>query len=139
MLYTSLIHPPILKALAAAGHGSKVLIADGNYPLATHTHSGAEQVYLNLSPGLVTVTDILTAVLTAVPVEAAQVMQPSNGSEPGIFADFRRLLPELDLQGVQRFTFYDLAKQDDVALVIASGDQRLYTNILLTIGVVPPA
>jgi L-fucose mutarotase/ribose pyranase (RbsD/FucU family) len=26
-----------------------------------------------------------------------------------------------------------------VALVVATGDQRLYANILLTIGVVPPA
>lgn len=139
MLSTTLIHPQILKALAAAGHGSKVLIADGNYPLSTHTASGAQRVYLNLSAGLLSVTDIVTAVLTAIPVEAAQVMQPPDGSDTAIFADFRRLLSGLDLQGVQRFAFYDLAKQNDVALVIASGDQRLYANILLTIGVVPSA
>ena len=34
MLRTDLIHPPLLEALARCGHGSKVLIADGNYPLA---------------------------------------------------------------------------------------------------------
>lgn len=41
MLYTPLTHPTILKVLAMAGHGSKVLIADGNYPLATHTYADA--------------------------------------------------------------------------------------------------
>lgn len=139
MLYTKLLHPLILRALASAGHGSKILLADGNYPLSTHTSMDAEKVYLNLSPGLLTVTDILTAVLSAVPVEAAQVMQTHDRSEPAILTDFRRLLPELALDGVERFAFYQLAKQDDVALVIASGDQRLYANILLTVGVVPPA
>lgn len=136
MLRTKLIHPPLLKALAAAGHGSRILIADGNYPLATHTNRDAEHIYLNLSPGLLSVSAILEGVLTAVTIEAAHVMQPADGSEPAIFADFRRALPALTLQPVERFAFYDLARQYDLALAIASGDQRLYANILLTIGVV---
>jgi L-fucose mutarotase/ribose pyranase (RbsD/FucU family) len=32
----------------------------------------------------------------------------------------------------------DVACESDVALVIATGEQRIYGNILLTIGVVPP-
>jgi L-fucose mutarotase len=138
MLYTKLTHPAILGALAAAGHGSRVLITDGNYPLSAQTPSGAERVYLNLSPGLVRVTDILEAVLTVIPIEAVQVMGPENGSEPDIFAEFRTFLPNSPLQAVGRFDFYALARQPDVVLAIASGDQRLYANILLTIGVVPP-
>ncbi|HOS03406.1 MAG TPA: RbsD/FucU domain-containing protein, partial [Candidatus Hydrogenedentes bacterium] len=35
MLKQRLIHPEILDALAAAGHGSKILITDGNYPAST--------------------------------------------------------------------------------------------------------
>ncbi len=136
MLYTSLTHPAILRALAMGGHGSKVLIADGNYPCATHAFAGAEHVYLNLRPGLVPVTDILEVILTAIPVEAAHVMQPGDGSEPDIYQDFQRMLPNHTLQPVERFAFYELARQHDVVLVIASGDQRLYANILLTIGVV---
>lgn len=50
MLYTKLTHPAILGALAATGHGSRVLITDGNYPLSTQTPPGAERVYLNLQP-----------------------------------------------------------------------------------------
>ncbi|MBV9231140.1 MAG: RbsD/FucU family protein [Chloroflexi bacterium] len=138
MLYSKLIHPPIIKALAAAGHGSKILIADGNYPLATHSNPRAEHIFLNLRPGLVSVTDILETIQTAIPIEAAHVMQPNDGSEPTIFTDFRTLLSSIELQPLERFAFYDFARQFDVALAIASGDQRLYANIMLTIGVVQP-
>src|SRR5579883_1322184 len=75
MLRTQLLHPTILQALAGAGHGSTVLIADGNYPLSTKTNPQAARVYLNLRPGLVSVTEILATILTAIPVEAAHVMQ----------------------------------------------------------------
>ncbi|HTI15999.1 MAG TPA: RbsD/FucU family protein [Dictyobacter sp.] len=139
MLYSKLTHPMILQALAAAGHGSKVLIADGNYPLSTKTFSGAELVYLNLRPGQVTVTDVLETLLTAIPVEAAHVMQPHDGSTPAIYTEFGRLLPAMTLERVERFSFYDLACEPDVALAIETGEQRLYANILLTIGVVQPS
>jgi L-fucose mutarotase len=39
---------------------------------------------------------------------------------------------------LERFAFYDVARSPNVALVIATGEQRIYANILLTIGVVPP-
>ena len=158
MLRTKLTHPMIIKALAAAGHGSMVLITDGNYPASTRSYSNAELVYLNLMPGMVKVTDVLEAVLTAIPVEAVHVMRPdisndpvdkdslmmrrtapgSVHQEPSIWADFRRMIPDLALQPVERFAFYDMARQPDIALVVATGDQRLYANIMLTIGVVPP-
>ena len=139
MLKTRLTHPALLEALAAAGHGSRVLIADGNYPMATKTAPGARLVYLNLTRGQIQATDVLAALLTAIPVEAAHVMRPDDGSEPTIFGSFREQLPGIELQGVERFEFYDLARANDVALAIATGEQRLYANILLTVGVVPPA
>jgi L-fucose mutarotase len=138
MLKTQLLHPTILKALAQSGHGSMVLIPDGNYPFNTGTNPAAEHVFLNLSPGLVTVTQVLDTLLTAIPVEAAHVMQPDDGSEPPIFAEFRQRLPALTLQKLKRFAFYDFARTLNVSLVVATGDQRLYANLLLTIGVVPP-
>ena len=62
------------------------------------------------------------------------------GLDPPIFADFRRIIreqnPSLDLAHIERFAFYEAAGSKDVTLTIASGDQRLYANILLTIGVV---
>jgi L-fucose mutarotase len=135
-----LTHPEIIGALAAAGHGSTVLLADANYPHATAVGPNARNVYLNLRPGQVPVDDILATVLSAVPVESAFVMQPDDGSEPPVFGRFRELLgSSVAPQPLARPDFYAAARRLDLALAIASGDQRLYANILLTIGVVTPA
>src|SRR5664280_1458699 len=129
MLKTRLLHPEILQALGEAGHGAQVLIADGNYPLATRSSGAARHVHLNLAPGLVTVTDVLRVLV---------VMIPDSGPEPGIFAEFRDLLPEVPLQPLGRFQFYDTARGPDLALAISTGEQRIYANLLLTIGVLMP-
>jgi L-fucose mutarotase len=138
MLRGKLIHPEILEALGKAGHGSKILIADGNYPFSTGSNPQAKKVFLNLSPGLLSATAVLQALAQAIPVEAAQVMG-KDGDEPTIFKDFRGILPgNITLQPLERFTFYATAKETDVALVIATGEERTYANILITIGVVQP-
>ena len=138
MLKTTLLHPEILFALGAAGHGSQILIADGNYPFATRSNPAAEKVFLNLCPGVLSVTDVLRVLAEAVPVEAAHVMATADGTEPPIWSEFRALLPDNPLQPLERFAFYDAASTSDVTLVVATGEQRIYANILLTIGVVMP-
>lgn len=135
MLRYPLTHPEILDALGSAGHGSRVLLADANYPFRTAAGPHARLVYLNVRPGLVGVVDMLAVLSTAVVVEEALVMLPDTGPEPDIFAAFRQLLPDLELPGVPRPAFYAAARSEDVALVIATGEQRLYANILLTLGV----
>ena len=145
MLKSRLIHPELAGALAAAGHGAKVLLADGNYPLSTRTPPDAARVYLNLAPGVVSVTQALEVLLTAIPVEAAEVMVPADGPEPAVFGEFRRLLGAAgrggapDLAPLEREAFYAAASAPDVAVAVATGEGRLYANLLLTIGVVPPA
>lgn len=136
MLKQQLIHPEILEALAAAGHGSKILITDGNYPASTMVGDNAALVYLNLAPGMPTVTEVLRVLLTAIPVEEAAVMEPAEGPEPAIFDEFRALLPDLQLTGYDRFLFYEEASSSDTCLQIVTGEQRIYANLLLTIGVV---
>ena len=138
MLKTALIHPEILRALGSAGHGSQVLITDGNYPHTTGSNPLAQRVFLNLTPGLLTATDVLRVVAQSIPIEAAQVMATADGSEPPIWAEFRESLPGNLLEPLERFAFYEAGRGRDVALVIATGEQRIYANILLTIGVVPP-
>ncbi len=138
MLKTRLLHPEILAALGEAGHGAQVLIADGNYPLATRSNPDGYRVFLNLEPGKLTVTDVLSVLADAIPIEAAHVMGPDDGSEPSIYEDFRALLPDNPLNRLGRFDFYDMARGPDTALAIATGEQRIYANILLTIGVVKP-
>lgn len=138
MLKTTLLHPEILYALGAAGHGSKVLISDGNYPHTTGSNPAATRVFLNLAPGVLTVTEILKVIIEAIPVEAVNVMATADGSTPPIWAEFSGILPQNTLEPLERFAFYDAASKENVALVIASGEQRIYANILLTIGVVMP-
>ena len=138
MLRYRLTHSELAAALAAAGHGSTVLLADGNYPLSTASAPAARRVYLNLRPGQVSVDDILETVLDAVPIEAARVMRPDSGPEPAVFGRFRALVGDAPLTTLARHDFYATAREPDLAVAVASGDQRAYANILLTIGVVPP-
>lgn len=42
----------------------------------------------------------------------------------------------LELTRIARFTFYEAASGPDVCLTIATGQQRIYANLLLPIGVV---
>ena len=136
MISHPLVHPEILSALASAGHGSQVLVADANFPFATVVGPHAKVVYLNLRPGLVGAEDVLEALLTAVVVESAAVMVPAEGPEPEIFASFRRLLPGLELTGLSRQEFYAQTRSEDLALLVATGEQRIFSNVLLTLGVV---
>jgi L-fucose mutarotase len=135
MLRHRLIHPDILQALASAGHGSRVLIADGNYPAITRAGENASLVYLNLAPGIPTVSQVLDVLLSAVPLEDAAVMEPDEDSDPPVFNEFRRLLPGIELTRLGRFEFYEESSSPDTCLQIVTGDQRLYANLLLTIGV----
>jgi L-fucose mutarotase len=48
------------------------------------------------------------------------------------------LLPDVPLEPLKRFAFYDTACGPDLALAISTGEQRIYANLLLTIGVVRP-
>jgi L-fucose mutarotase len=135
-----LIHPPLLAALGAAGHGGKILLADANYSHSTNVYPAATVIYLNLRPGLVTVDQVLEPVLAAVPVEAVTVMRPDDGSTPAVFARYRELLGEnLPLRPLGRLEFYDECRQPDLAVCVATGDARLYANVLLTIGYITPA
>ena len=134
MLTLPLIHPPLVHALALAGHGAKMLIADGNFPYATVRHPMAELVHLNLAPGLLTVDQVLTPVLSAVTIEAAQIMGPDDGSEVPAHRAYRAAVPGVSFDRVGRWDFYDIVRSQDVGLIVATGDQRQYANLLLTIG-----
>jgi L-fucose mutarotase len=138
MLRTGLIHPQILEVLAAAGHGSLVLISDGNFPSLTAPHPGARRVYLNLRPGLVTATDILATLRLVMPIEKAVLMEPDAGPAPAVHAELVGLLePATPVMRLSRAAFYAATRSDQLALVIASGDERWYANVLLTIGAAP--
>jgi L-fucose mutarotase len=134
-----LIHPPLLAALAATGHGGRVLIADANYSHSTNVSPSAARIYLNLRPGLVTVEQVLEPMLAAVPLEAVTVMRPDDGSTPAVFARYQEMVgDELPLQALGRLEFYEQCRQPDLAVCVATGDDTLYSNVLLTVGYIRP-
>ncbi len=145
MLKHHLVHPKINEVLARAGHHAKVLIADGNYPASTAIGPNAELVSLNLSPGVVSCTQVFEALLTAIPIEAANTMGiPPDDSfaqsdDPPIWNDFRKILKDaklkLELEPIDKWEFYKAVASDEHVLTIQTADQRLWANLLLTMSV----
>ena len=144
MLKHQLIHPTINEVLGRAGHHARVLIADGNYPASTKKGPNAQVVCLNLSPGVVTCAQVLRALLTAVPVDAVNIMgipaddSYANAGEPPAWDEYRRILKEaalpLKLEPVLKWDFYKVVESPDHVLTIQTADQALWANVLLTIG-----
>src|SRR5207237_675495 len=98
MLKHQLIHPQINAILGAAGHHATILIADGNYPASSKKGPGAQLVSLNLSPGVVNCTQVLEAVLSAVPIEAIHTMMYETTGpyaltgEPPVWQQYRETI-----------------------------------------------
>ena len=136
MLKISLLHPEILSVLGRNGHGAKVLIADGNFPFTTCVPATASKVYLNLAPGMLKVTDVLSVLKEVIPIEKFEIMLPPDGVEQSIHSEFKDMLDTVECFKLKRFEFYDQAKSAETCLVIATGETRRFANILLTIGVV---
>ena len=144
MLKHELIHPRINEILGRAGHHSKILLADGNYPAWNKKGPNAEVVSMNLSPGVITVSQALKAVLSAVPVDAVHTMGiPADDpyaqqGEPPVWSDYRRIMDaaglSIPLDPILKWEFYQAVESPDHVLTIQTGDQALWANVLLVMG-----
>jgi len=145
MLKHRLIHPRINEILGRAGHHSKVLIADGNYPASSTLGPRAEQVSLNLMPGVVNCTQVLEALLSAIPIERANTMMYEKtgpyalSEDPPVWANYRKAMKDaglkLELEPIEKWEFYKAVSTPDHVLTIQTADQQRFANLLLTIGV----
>jgi L-fucose mutarotase len=145
MLKHLLIHPKINEVLGRAGHHARVLIADGNYPASAKMGPHAELVCLNLMPGVVTCTQVLRALLSAVPVEAAHTMMYEKEGpyalqqDPPVWEQYRSEIRAaglaLQLEPIEKWEFYKAVETPDHVLTIQTGDQQRFANLLLSIGV----
>ena len=137
-----LLGPDLLRTLRAMGHGDEIAIVDGNYP----AHSAGPPVLrLEGQPA----TAALDAVLSVMPLdtfvpEAAWCMEVVGqpDAEQPIFDEFRALLrkhegDQFRLGKLERFAFY--ARANKAFAIVASGESRLYGNILLKKGVIGSA
>ena len=145
MLLTPLLHPEINAILAIAGHHSKVLIADGNYPASTTLGPNAKLVSLNLAPGVVTVTQVLEALVGVIPIEKAETMMYETSGPYALSADppvwqqyrqvFERAEIDVEISTIDKWDLYPAVNTPDLALTIQTADQQRFANLLLTIGI----
>src|SRR5258706_2988643 len=143
MLKHQLIHPKINEVLGRAGHHAKILIADGNYPASSAIGPRAEHVSLNLMPGVVTCTQVLQALLSAIPIEAANTMMYEKtgpyalSEDPPVWGQFRKAIEDaglsLELAPIEKWEFYKVVTTSDHVLTIQTADQQRFANLFLTV------
>lgn len=134
-----LLSPDLLHALASMGHGDELVLADANFPATTHARR------LIRLPGL-GAPAVLDAVLGVLPLDdfvaqAAVTMQVVGdaAARPPIMAEFDAVLRRHGHGGaaaIERFAFYERAST--AFAIVATGETRIYGNILLKKGVVRP-
>ena len=144
MLKTTLLHPEILRSCARAGHHAKILIADGNYPASTKRGANAEVVCLQLMPGVPTVAQVLSAILSGMPIDVVNTMGiPADDpyakfGEPPAWKEFRALARDFgvaaSVEPISKWDFYKAVESPDHVLTIQTADQALWANVLLTVG-----
>ncbi len=134
MLKTSCINPNIMEVLFKLGHGDRILIADGNYPLDSKVAT-ENKVFLGVSAGIPEVTQVLEALMGVINIEKAELMVPSDNTTPEIFSEFKQMLQNTEFKNHDRFGFYDECLKQDVKLAISTGEKRIFANILITVGV----
>ena len=130
-----ILSPELLKVLCEMGHGDEIVIGDANFPSETY---GKRVIRADGLSG----TDLLDAILTMIPLDAYAVnfmlMDTNPGDEtPTIWDEYKKIAsrdPNLQIQMLERFEFYNRATK--AYAVIASGEEKIYANIILKKGVI---
>jgi L-fucose mutarotase len=134
------LSPDLLSILASMGHGDEIAIVDANFPAASNARR------LCRAPGIAA-TDMLAAILLLMPIDdfgtcAAWRMAVANEplELPPVCAEFAEYLRGAGYVGMieplERQGFY--ARSRDAFAIVATGEARLYGNILLRKGVIRP-
>lgn len=132
-----LLSPDLLHVLASMGHGDEIVLADANFPATTH----ARRLVTMRGCG---VPDLLRALLPLFPLDdfvpqAAFTMQVVGepDARPIVVQACDAVLAEhghAPTQGLERFAFYQRAA--GAFAIVATGETRIYGNLLLKKGVV---
>jgi L-fucose mutarotase len=134
-----LLTPDLLHVLASMGHGDEIVLADAHFPAATHARrlvplAGADA------------PQVLDAVLSVMPLDDAvdqasftmQVISDPT-SVPEVVQAFNTCLQRHGCAAtvpIERFAFYQRAAA--AFAIVATGERRVFGNILLKKGVVRP-
>lgn len=133
-----LLTAELLHALAAMGHGDRIVLVDANYP-ATRGRRLIRQ------PGADT-PRVLRAVLSLLPCDTyvddpAQIMQVVGDAAavPPVVAQMNAILRAAgwpEAVGIERHAFYEAA--ETAYAIVQTGERRFYGNVALTKGVIAP-
>ena len=135
----AILPPELLKVICEMGHSDRLVISDGNFPVPT---KGKNAVIVRMDGH--GVPEILDAILQLFPLDTyvdtpAYVMDLTDSDkakgmpEPVIWGEYAKATgAKLGL--IERFAFYERTK--NAYLVIQTGEERQYGNLLLTKGVV---
>jgi L-fucose mutarotase len=138
----NIISPELLKVLMEMGHGDEIVIADGNFPAASH----AARLIRCDGHGAI---PLLEAILPLFPLDqyvqapvALMSVVPGDPTKPEIWTEYKRVLEKYEtshtqFEFVERYAFYDRAKE--AYAIVATGEPALYANIILKKGVIRPS
>lgn len=135
----ALLSPDLLHLMASMGHGDELVLADANFPAATHARR-LIRVSGSSAP------DVLHAVLGLLPLDdfvpqPAWTMQVVGdpSARPPVALEFDAILRAhgcAPSAALERYAFYERASA--AFGIVATGETRIYGNILLKKGVVRP-
>jgi L-fucose mutarotase len=134
-----IISPELLGILAAMGHGDELAIVDANFPAATMGRRVARADGVGASRALEAVLTLLPLdEFVESPVTVMQVVgAPDEIPEP--VKEFQQAVNsaegrDVKVTGIDRFAFYERVRQ--AFAVLATGETRLYGNVLVKKGVI---
>ncbi|WP_178025049.1 L-fucose mutarotase [uncultured Paenibacillus sp.] len=136
---SSLLSPELLKTLMEMGHSDEIVLADGNFPAASH----AQRLIRGDGHGI---PALLDAILPLFPLDvyvdrpvALMAVMPGDPVETPIWDEYRRIVSryhtvDQPFEEVERFAFYERAKR--AYAIVSTGEKALYANVILKKGVV---
>ncbi|WP_123041557.1 RbsD/FucU family protein [Cohnella candidum] len=134
------ISPELIKVLMEMGHGDELVLADGNFPAASHAQR------LIRCDGH-SIPELLDDILTLFPADTSSdrafaVMQvdPGDPVDTPIWERFceiaaARTGSEKPFEQMERHEFY--ARVKNAYAVVATGESALYANLIIRKGVIP--
>ena len=133
----------VLKAICDMGHGETIAIVDGNYPAMSSENKVIQLTGVNT-------TDVLQAIIDLFPIDIDYTEHPAcimdltasdkarKMADPETWEDYRKILKQkkikTGLYKLERNVFYAEAAKSFV--IIQTGEERQYGNLILTKGVV---
>lgn len=134
-----LISPELLKILAEMGHGDEIVLADSNFPSASHTNRLVRADGHHITPLLAAILDLFPLdTFVECPAFVMQTVDPEAPTPP-VWPEYRQVMNEAErreikIEAIERFSFYERARS--AYAIVATGETALYGNLILKKGVI---